>query len=374
MLFESTSPRESCVALSATFAERKATIKGDYGGLLYLSVYMLRRLILILLACVAAQSLAAQSSAQEAPQAESGPVNVEVSTMGGVQFWSDELLFHDWRIQRHAWTKHCRLLDGKDVRRAWGTFEQCQTVLEEQKRAAEAPPMEGKVVLLLHGLCRSRGSMDPIAKHIAANSDYRCFPVSYASSRGEVADHAKALASIVDHLGDVKEINFVGHSLGNLVVRHYFADLAAAGKKPDPRIKRVVMLTPPNQGSDLAEVFKKNMIFKVVWGRSGRQIAAWEELQPKLATPPCEFAVIAGGGGEAGLTNPLLAGNDDGVVKVSETQLPGAADFLLVPCYHGLILKHDKAKKCVLSFLQHGYLVSAESCSPIPRKAAADDQ
>ena len=37
-------------------------------------------------------------------------------------------------------------------------------------------------------------------------------------------------------------------SLGNLVIRHYYGDMAdpTGSRRPDPRLKRIVMLGPPN--------------------------------------------------------------------------------------------------------------------------------
>jgi hypothetical protein len=42
------------------------------------------------------------------------------ATLGGAQFWSDELIFHRWRIQLNAFTGYYRLLDGDDYRHTWG--------------------------------------------------------------------------------------------------------------------------------------------------------------------------------------------------------------------------------------------------------------
>src|SRR5262245_24703007 len=62
------------------------------------------------------------------------PANLATPTLGGMQFWQDELLFHAWRIQRNVFTGHYRLLDDHDWRQAWGTFDECQARLEDSKR------------------------------------------------------------------------------------------------------------------------------------------------------------------------------------------------------------------------------------------------
>ena len=87
------------------------------------------------------------------------PLNVPLPTMGGKQFWADELFFHQWHIQRNVLTGHYRLSDEEDIRRAWGTLADCRTALEQIKREQHLPPMRGKAVILLHGLFRSHDSM-----------------------------------------------------------------------------------------------------------------------------------------------------------------------------------------------------------------------
>src|SRR5688572_13059811 len=76
------------------------------------------------------------------------PLNVNLPTLGGKQFWGDELLFPRWRIQRNVLTGHFRLLDEDNVRHAWGSFAACQRKLDQIKQARSLPPMRGRVVLV----------------------------------------------------------------------------------------------------------------------------------------------------------------------------------------------------------------------------------
>ena len=72
-------------------------------------------------------------------------------TLGGRQFWEDIYVYQKWRIQRNCITKHYRLLDNWDIRRAGGNFEQCSRALA---RCAEIiPPAhpKTKAVVPLHG-------------------------------------------------------------------------------------------------------------------------------------------------------------------------------------------------------------------------------
>lgn len=302
-------------------------------------------------------------------RAESKPFNVEGPTFGGKQLWTDEVVFQGWRIQRNVWSGHYRLLDDKDFRKAWGTAAHCKARLEASKEELQLPPMRGKVVVVLHGLVRSRQSMKGLVKYLHEHGEYSVVNVSYASTREPVGKHAKSLASVIGHLGPkVTEINFVAHSLGNLVIRHYLGDqIAAEDKQPDPRIKRIVMLAPPNNGSQFAIKFGDNKIFKAIWGTSGVELAKdWKILQQKLATPTQEFGIIAGGRGEESGRNPLLLGDDDFVVTLEETRLPGAHDFTVVPVLHSLIMDDAKTREYALRFLWHGYFVDKDQRQPIP--------
>ncbi len=284
-------------------------------------------------------------------------INVPFPTLGGKQFWADERFFHAWRIQRNVVSGHCRLLDGNNIRHAWGTFEHCLDTLSDIRRQRELPPMQGPAVVLLHGLFRSRSSMSPLAKHLKKNGGYTTFNVAYPSTRRGIADHAKALAGIIENLKGIDRIDLVGHSMGNIVIRRYLADQTddSTGRKPDPRIKRIVMLGPPNHGSIIANAMKDNGLFTVVTGKPGQELGReWVWLETDLATPQCEFGIIAGGlNNETGF-NPALAGDDDGVVTVSSARLDGSTDFVLLPVLHTLLPIEREVQVRTLRFLQTG--------------------
>jgi len=306
---------------------------------------------------------AAEPQPDDPPGFELG--NVPMPTLGGVQFWADELFFHRWRIQRNVITGHCRLLDEYNLRHASGTYEECLAKLVGVKRQRELPPMRGKAVVVLHGLGRTRGSMGELCEYLREHGDYTVFNVGYASTRRGIADHARALAAILENLHGVTEINFVGHSLGNIVVRRYLAE-RVPGRHPDPRIRRFVMLGPPNHGSLAATAFSENELFTAITGKPGQQLGRqWVWLEADLATPRCQFGIIAGGKGDGKGFHNLLPGDDDGVVTVASTRLAGAADFLVVPQLHSFLPGNRNVIEHTLRFLQHGYFVSPEQRRPV---------
>ncbi|MEE3369936.1 MAG: alpha/beta hydrolase [Planctomycetota bacterium] len=297
------------------------------------------------------------------------PALLRTPTMGGKQFWSDQFIHPPWRIQRHVLTDVCRLLDGSDRAVIWGNYSKCLAEFEQVKRQQHVPPLKSRVVIVLHGAIRSRSSMDPICQFLEKRTGYLAINVSYASTRAKISQHAIALRKIIEQLApQVKEINFVAHSMGNLVIRHYLQDLKLQPRKSavTPRLGRIVMLAPPNQGTELAARVRNNPIFLALWGVSGGEMATWKTLEPRLGIPDCEFGIIAGNPLPNQQGNPLIEGPDDLVVGVQETQLPGAHDFLVLPVSHSTIMHDQHVQDATLRFLQRGHFRSAALRQPIP--------
>jgi pimeloyl-ACP methyl ester carboxylesterase len=293
---------------------------------------------------------------------------VPMPTMGGTQFWADELFFHRWRIQRNVLTDHYRLLDGNNLRYASGTYDRCLARLDAVRAKRNLPPMRGKAVVLLHGLGGTRAEMARMAKHLEEEGGYAVFNVSYPSTRQGIGEHARSLAKVIDGLEGIEEIHFVGFSMGNIVIRHYLGDrtAGAAGRRPDPRLGRLVMIGPPNNGSVAATRLAHNRLVQTVLGEPGQQLGPeWVWLEENLATPPCEFGIVAGGLGNDEGFNPMLPGDDDGLVTVASTRLAGARDFAVVPTVHMLLPMDGKVMQYALCFLQNGYFLSADERRPV---------
>jgi pimeloyl-ACP methyl ester carboxylesterase len=300
-----------------------------------------------------------------------GYFNLKTKTFGGQQFWTDVRFVGGWRVQNNSETKHFRLIDSKNVRHAWGNQLHCDQVLDQAIENGDPQYCQGPLVILLHGLSRSSKPMRPLAKYLQKEGGYTVINFEYASTRKRVEEHAIALRSVIDSLGPgVTEINLVGHSLGNIVVRRYLADNTdpVTGRQGDPRIKRAVMIGPPNQGSRMARLLKSSRLFQTFAGASGSQLSqSWEQLEPTLATPEFEFGIIAGGQeSERDLSNFVLSGKDDFTVSVAETKLDGAHDFLIRPLFHATMMKQPDVLEATLTFLKDGHFVSESERTPLP--------
>lgn len=293
--------------------------------------------------------------------------NLRSKTLGGREFWGDVRHFHGWRIQHNVITKHYRLLDGDDVRHAWGTREQCQAKLDEIRREQKLPPMSGEGVILIHGLARSSKSMAAFRTPLE-QAGFRVFPFDYPSTRVEIDEAAEYLHQVIESLEGIERLHIVAHSMGGVVARAYRA------KHRDERLRRLVLLGSPQKGAELADLLqgKANFVFKLIWGPAGQQLGTGQDgLLAKLPVPDVEFAVIAGQHPPNGF-NPLIPGDDDGVVSVASTQLEGAVDSLFVESLHLALNRHAAVHTATVRFLQTGKLREKDDPQPIPRKPVAE--
>ena len=288
---------------------------------------------------------------QAATSCVAGPglmLNLPLPTAGGQQVWADIAWDGGWRVQRHIWTGHARLLDDNDVRRAWGTPAACRSRLADRRgKGVLGAPSDRPLVVLLHGLWRTRDAMGPL-KLVLEENGFDVLDVCYPSTRRSIDAHAGQVAGLLDELSvDGREIHFVTHSLGALVTRALFA------RGDDPWRERqnlgsAVFIAAPHQGASLARTGSRIPLALRVYGEPARQIADGYALE--LPAPPMPFLNIAAGRGSSGW-NPLIEGDDDGVVAVSEAHLAGESEFLRVEGLHTLIAKDPEVHQAVLRFL-----------------------
>jgi hypothetical protein len=308
-------------------------------------------------------------------------------TLGGTQYWTDQLVCHGWRIQRNVMFGQFRLLKPSNRVAQTGTYDACRQAFDSVRRQPGFPPIPETVLITVHGLGRTRNSMSAIGSYVSEQGDFGWINFGYASTRSDIADIARAMRNVLDELASLKReqaatvgsidegetairFHFIGHSLGNIIVRKLLSDMgqgdAKAARVPW-RVGRIVMLGPPNCGSAMANLLHKSGTFRLIAGSSGNDLGEeWDELNKQLITPKVEFAVIAGGKGDEKGYNPLLVGDDDLIVRVDETRLSGAADFAVVRSIHTYLMDHAVSKEMALRFLQHGFLTTTDKRQPIP--------
>lgn len=298
-----------------------------------------------------AQILPTEFSEEESTPAFDLP-NLRTPTLGGKQFWTDHLWRQGWRVQQNAFTGSWRLLDPRNVRHAWGSRAACMEALKQLVPENTLPTQHA--VILLHGLMRSASSMNALSESLAKEPEFSVVAFEYASTRSSIGEHAQALRNVLDGLPPQVQLSFVGHSMGNIVVRHLIGDLIRANDTAMlNRIRHVVMLGPPNQGASIAKQLSKTGVFGWVTGQGGMELGpGWESFEARLATPHCPFGIVAGRLPDMGLVNPLVEGEGDFVVSVEETKLAGAADFLEVPRLHSFLMDDPAVQAAVVQFLK----------------------
>jgi hypothetical protein len=140
--------------------------------------------------------------------------------------------------------------------------------------------------------------------------------------------------------------------MGNLVVRRW---MGLAEEDDLARVRRMVMLGPPNQGSELARMVAKISVLAALSNGAARELVLeWNRISQDLAVPPCPFGIVAGGKGDDRGYSSFLAGDDDAVVRVEETRLPGSKDFLLLPVHHAAMMKNPGVQQATTAFLNTG--------------------
>lgn len=278
--------------------------------------------------------------------------------------WTDQCVRHDWRVQTRAGSDGARLLDPSERTVCTGSVEECLERLEDLSAARQVPAVTGHAVILLHGLGEGRGSMRPLADHLRERHDATVMTFGYASPRAGIDDHARALGKVVAGLPAAERISFVAHSLGNIVVRRWMADAPEADRA---RLHRMVMLGAPNQGSQMARTAARSPLLSGLSTGAARELVLeWPRIAASLTVPPCPFGIVAGGMGDGAGYSTLLDGDDDAVVRVDETRLDGADDFVLIPVRHAFMMADPAVQQATSTFLETGRFPAGDAGTPRP--------
>ena len=206
------------------------------------------------------------------------------------------------------------------------------------------------VVLLVHGLGRTPASMAPLGRELAA-SGFRVVNVGYDSWREPAEEITALLLDAVDACcaGDEDGVHFVTHSLGGIVVRKFLADHSPAHEG------RVVMLSPPNQGSEIVDRLAAIPFLESLLGPTGGDLGTGEESLPnRLGPAHFEVGVITGDRSLNPFYSWLIPGPDDGKVAVDRAALEGASGLLVVPYSHSFIMNREPVVDEVVHFLREG--------------------
>jgi pimeloyl-ACP methyl ester carboxylesterase len=231
----------------------------------------------------------------------------------------------------------------------------------QSKPTAPASP-DRETVILLHGLFRSPGSLDRLA-HFLESHGFRVHNLAYPSTKASIEEITEQhLRPQIDAIlaQHPCRLHFVTHSLGGILVRYLLR------QQSPPQLGRVVMLGPPNQGSELADNFRDFSLFRWLNGPAGQQLGR-QGLATKLGPVNFECGVIAGNRSYNPFYSLQIPGPDDGKVSVESTKVAGMQDHLVVPHSHTFLMNTAIVQQQVRHFLRTG---SFQKTGEIPLSTA----
>lgn len=211
-------------------------------------------------------------------------------------------------------------------------------------------PQRDETVVLLHGLFRSDRSMASLAKYLKGHG-YKVINVDYQSTRYPLETLVKQVnQQLISHgISNAKRVHFVTHSFGGIITRHLLKEYSI------PQLGRVVMLSPPNRGSELIDTFRELNLLKKIAGPAAESLGTEVESLPNRLGPVAfELGIVTGNWSNNPIYSTIIPGEDDGKVSVKSAKVEGMKDFLVLPYSHTFIMNKRKVQEEVLHFLMHG--------------------
>jgi triacylglycerol lipase len=193
---------------------------------------------------------------------------------------------------------------------------------------------ERELVVLVHGLGRTPASMSLMERSLRQEG-FRVLNWGYSSTCCTLAELGTRLGDALRELdgSPPDRIHFVGHSLGNLVIRWMLAH-----RPPSVPLGRMVMLAPPNRGSSTADRYAPYL---------GKLLKPLPELRTDHEATARSLPSLQ-------METAVIAGLFDGKVSVDETRIEGLAGHVVLPAAHTFVMNRADTRRLTVRFLREG--------------------
>jgi triacylglycerol lipase len=216
--------------------------------------------------------------------------------------------------------------------------------------------IQKEAVLILHGIARSAKSMQSIAECIQRRG-YDVLNLDYPSRKHSLEELTEIIHPHVGrfNLEKYRKLHFVTYSMGGLLARVFL------NRYRPENLGRVVMLAPPNTGSEVADFWKDNRLYKKIYGPAGQQLTTDQTgIIPVLGERvDYELGIITGDRSIDPLHWFIIPGPNDGKVSVESTRLRGMTAHTVIHATHTFIMNNSEAHRLIVYFLENGSFPNA---------------
>ena len=209
---------------------------------------------------------------------------------------------------------------------------------------------EKDVVILLHGLGRTNRSMSALENKFI-KSGFKAHNIQYPSLQLPLEELVDYLHQRLENLNisQFDKVHFVTHSMGGILARFYLKE------HKTENLGRVVMISPPNHGSELADILKDSKILYSLIGPATIQLGTDSLSVPNLlGAVDFDLGIITGNKNLNPFYEIWFSGENDGKVSVESAKIEGMKDFLVIYESHQQILYSQRVSDQVLYFLDFG--------------------
>jgi pimeloyl-ACP methyl ester carboxylesterase len=204
-------------------------------------------------------------------------------------------------------------------------------------------------VILLHGLAKTNHSMEKISNSLE-DEGYITVNYDYPSRTNSIDNLAQThIKKALEQCPKRATIHFVTHSMGGILVRQYLHTNKVN------HLGKVVMLGPPNQGSEVVDKLHELPGYAQLGGPAALELGTDGDSVPaQLGPANFDLGIIAGSRSINLVLSTLLPNQDDGKVSVDNTKLSGMNDHITLPVTHPFMMKNNKVISEIKHFLKNG--------------------